>query len=302
MMDAPHQGSSPPEHPAMFATRLADGVAGCGLCPHACRIPPGGVGACHVRRNAGGTLVADTWGRPAALQVDPIEKKPLAWFLPGTRTFSIGTFGCNRACAFCQNNHLSRQGGELQRALEVVEPEAIVAMAKRTGCRSVAFTYNEPTVFIEDAMDIARLARAAGLATVLVTNGYIGAAARAALYPLIDAANIDVKGFSEGFYASICGGSLAPVLESCRFYRREVGGHLEITNLLIPNRNDSPAMIQALLDWAAVAVGRDTPLHFTAYFPTGGFTEPPTPEATVRRAETMAKEAGFTRVRVGNLR
>jgi len=269
----------------MFFTRLADGVVACELCPRACHIPPGGVGVCQVRRNVGGRLVADTYGRPAAVQVDPIEKKPLAAHLPGTLTFSIGTFGCNLTCAFCQNHHLSRQGDAMQRALDFVEPEAIIAMAKRAGCRSVAFTYNEPTVFVEYAIAIAKLARAAGLGTVLVTNGYITPEARVELYPLIDAANIDVKGFSEEFYSSLCGGSLAPVLESCRFFKRDLGGHLEITNLLIPNRNDSPAMIQALLDWTADALGRDTPIHFSAYHPMNGFAEPPTPAATVLMAE-----------------
>ena len=300
-MTEAHPNPSAPERPAMFFTRLVDGVAACGLCPRGCRIPPGGVGACHVRRNEGGTLVADTYGRPAALQVDPIEKKPLAAFLPGTFTFSVGTFGCNLGCAFCQNHHLSRHGGALQRAQPIVEPDRIVAMAKRADCRSVAFTYNEPTVFIEYAIDIARLARAAGLGTVLVSNGFISSAARAALYPLIDAANIDVKGFSEDFYSSLCGGSLAPVLESCRYFKREVGGHLEITNLLIPNRNDSTEMIQALLDWMADAVGRETPIHFSAYRPMGGFTEPPTPPATVHRAVAMAREGGFARVLSGNV-
>ncbi|NLE42648.1 MAG: radical SAM protein, partial [Lentisphaerae bacterium] len=199
------------------------------------------------------------------------------------------------------NHHLSRHGGALQRAQPIVEPDRIVAMAKRADCRSVAFTYNEPTVFIEYAIDIARLARAAGLGTVLVSNGFISSAARAALYPLIDAANIDVKGFSEDFYSSLCGGSLAPVLESCRYFKREVGGHLEITNLLIPNRNDSTEMIQALLDWMADAVGRETPIHFSAYRPMGGFTEPPTPPATVHRAVAMARAKGFTRVLAGNV-
>ena len=181
-MKEPQSKPLEPARPAMFFSRLADGVAACGLCPRACRIPPGGVGACHVRRNEGGTLVADTYGRPAALQVDPIEKKPLAAFLPGTFTFSIGTFGCNLSCAFCQNHHLSRHGGALQRAQPIVEPDRIVAMAKRAGCRSVAFTYNEPTVFIEYAIDIARLARAAGLGTVLVSNGFISPEPRAALH------------------------------------------------------------------------------------------------------------------------
>lgn len=300
-MKAALSPTSVPAHPASFFTRLAGGVAACGLCPRGCRIPPGSVGACRVRRNEGGELVADSYGRPVALQVDPIEKKPLTLFLPGSFTFSIGTFGCNLSCAFCQNHHLSRQGGALQRAQKYIAPETIVTMAKQAGCRSVAFTYNEPTVFIEYAIDVARCARAAGLRTVLVSNGFINPVPRAAWYPLIDAANIDVKGFSEDFYSSLCGGALAPVLESCRHFKREVGGHLEITNLLIPNRNDAPAMIQALLDWIADAVGVDTPIHFSAYRPMGGFTEPPTSPTTVLHAVAMARKAGFTHVFAGNI-
>lgn len=246
--------------------------------------------------------MAETYGRLAALQVDPIEKKPLACYLPGSKTFSIGTYGCNLTCKFCQNYHLSRAGAERERELNFVEPAAVIDLAISTGCRSVAFTYNEPTVFIEYMIDVAKLARQAGLGTVLVSNGYISKAPRADLYPLMDAANIDIKAFDDDFYTLICGGKLQPVLESCRYFKREVGGHLEITNLIIPNRNDSPERIQALLNWIGTELGKDTPIHFSAYFPTGGFTEPPTPASAVYLAETMAKKAGFTRVRVGNVR
>lgn len=287
--------------PARYYRALANGVAACGLCPRACVIAPGSSGACGVRTNVDGTLVAETYGRPAALQIDPIEKKPLAWYQPGTKTFSIGTVGCNFTCKFCQNDHLSRPGAARERELNYIAPAEIVDLALSSGCSSVAFTYNEPTVFIEYMIDIAKLARKAGLGTVLVSNGYISAEPRAELYPLIDAANIDIKAFSADFYASICGGKLQPVLESCRYFKQVVGGHLEITNLIIPTRNDSPEMIQALLDWIGAELGKDTPIHFSAYFPTGGFTEPPTPVATVHRAETMAKQSGFTRVKVGNV-
>lgn len=286
---------------ALYSARLENGVAGCGLCPRRCRIAPGKTGACHVRKNVEGTLIAETYGRPAAVHVDPIEKKPLAWYLPGSKTFSIGTYGCNFTCAFCQNHGLSRNGYNAGQDLPFVEPAQIITLAKRHGCASVAFTYNEPTMFIEYMLDIARLAKAAGLGTVLVSNGYISPAPRADLYPLIDAANIDIKGFSETFYSTLCGASLVPVLESCRYYQRDVGGHLEITNLLIPNRNDSVEMIDALLNWIAVELGLDTPIHFSAYFPTGGFSEPPTPATTVCRAAALAAKRGFTRVKTGNI-
>ena len=286
---------------ALYFTRMDDGVAGCGLCPRRCRIAPGKTGACHVRRNVGGTLIAETYGHPAAVHIDPIEKKPLGWYLPGSKTFSIGTYGCNFACKFCQNYSLSRNGCGPGREPAFVEPAELIALAKQSGCRSVAFTYNEPAVFIEYMLDIARLARAAGLGTVLVSNGYIDPDPRADLYPLIDAANIDIKGFSEAFYATLCGASLAPVLESCRYFKREVGGHLEITNLLIPGQNDAPEGIDALLGWIAVELGFDTPIHFSAYYPAGGFTEPPTPAATVYSAADLARKRGFTRVKTGNV-
>jgi pyruvate formate lyase activating enzyme len=293
--------ASPPEQTARYFTRLDDASVRCELCPRGCRIAPGVTGACRVRRNEGGTLIAETYGRPAVLQIDPIEKKPLGWYLPGTRTFSIGTFGCNLTCQFCQNHELSRHGGSRQRRVPFAAPAEIVAEARHHGCPSIAFTYNEPTVFFEYMLDVARLAREAGLGTVLVSNGYINPAPRAELYPLISAANIDIKAFSENFYASLCGGSLAPVLASCRAYKRDFGGHLELTHLIIPNRNDAPGMVKALLEWVARELGTDTPIHFSAYYPMGGFTEPPTPPETIRQAAALAHQAGFTRVKTGNI-
>lgn len=290
------------EKEARFYRQLDDDVVVCDLCPRACRIKPGAAGLCRVRRNVGGRLIAESYGRPVAMQIDPIEKKPLCQYLPGSLTFSIGTYGCNLACKFCQNESLSRCGYGKRSDVPYVSPEQIVEQAFRHGCESVAFTYNEPTVFAEYIIDIAKLARQAGLGTVLVSNGFISAEARAELYPLIDAANIDVKGFSEAFYAELCGVSLVPVLESCRYFKREVGGHLEITNLLIPNRNDSPEMIRGLLDWAETELGHDTPIHFTAYHPMGGFAEPATPAATVYGAVELARKAGFTCVQAGNVR
>ena len=176
-------------------------------------------------------------------------------------------------------------------------------MALSRGCRSISFTYNEPTVFIEYAVEIAKLARQAGLKTILVSNGWINPAPAAALYRLIDAANIDVKGFSEEFYGRLCNATLAPVLRSCEFFRNECGGHLELTNLVIPGQNDSPQMIDALLDWVEEKLGADTPLHFSAYFPCHRYCDsPPTPRETLFSIREHAAERGFTRIRLGNIR
>lgn len=288
-------------HLALFSTaEEVKGIVRCGLCPHRCRLAPGERGLCRVRRNNAGNLIADTYRRPVAIQVDPIEKKPLAWFLPGSSAYSIGTFGCNLACAYCQNDQLSRGSYPIDFDQPEVSPQTIVEDAQRMGCESIAYTYNEPTVFIEYILEIAKIAHEAGLKNVLVTNGYILSKPRSLLYPLMDAANIDVKGYSEEFYTSLCGGHLAPVLESCEAYLK-MGGHLEVTNLLIPRYNDSGKMIGGFLDWAAEKLGKDVPIHFTAYHPAGGFTAPPTTAESVLSAANAASLRGFTRVRTGNI-
>lgn len=281
---------------------LADQVVRCTLCPHNCVIKPGKTGFCRVRVNQGGKLISQVYGHPAALHIDPIEKKPLSFWKSGSRTFSLGTFGCNLSCQFCQNDSLSRSGSDRAREHPWLGPAQIIEMAKRNGCESVAFTYNEPTVFQEYAVDIAKAARAAGLGTVLVSNGWINPEPRQELYALIDAANIDVKGFSEQFYRSLCGASLSVVLESCRHLRHVSGSHLELTNLVIPGYNDDDELIIALLDWVAAELGSDTPLHFSAYHPAGGFTAPPTPAATLYHIRDLAQQRGFTRLCLGNLR
>ena len=263
-------------------------------------IAPGAVGRCRVRRNRGGRLIAETWNRPAALQVDPIEKKPLACYRPGSRTFSIGTFGCNLRCAFCQNDQLSRHGLEAAPDLPEVSAQELIALARRYGCESVALTYNEPTVAFEYALEIARTARAAGLGTVLVSNGFIAEEPRRELYALIDAANIDLKG-PDSFYRRYCGGTLEPVLAGCRSFRNDFDGHLELTTLLIPGLNDAEPELLELLERVAGELGTEVPLHFSAYFPAGGFTAPPTPPETLYRARSLARRCGFRCVRLGNL-
>ena len=286
---------------ARYWRRLdSDGRILCELCPHRCMIAPGQSGLCRVRSNRSGVLTADTYGHPAALQVDPIEKKPLNWYRPGSKTFSIGCFGCNLSCRFCQNDELSRSGSDRSREYSFIAPERIVKLAVEHSCPTVALTYNEPTVFFEYALDIARAAHAAGLGVVLVSNGYINPEPARELYALIDAANIDVKGFGS-FYDRLCGGGIDPVLENCRRLNFESRSHLELTNLLIPGENDSVPEVEAFLEWTQTTLGVDTPLHFSAYFPAGGFTAPPTPASTLYRAAGLAERRGFTRISLGNL-
>ena len=245
--------------------------------------------------------MAESFRRPVAIQVDPIEKKPLAHYMPGTAVLSVGTFGCNLGCRFCQNASLSR-GAYGKVTEEEVPPEHLVAAARRYGCRSIAFTYNEPTVCIEYVLETFILARRSGLGTVLVSNGFISAPAREELYPLVDAANIDVKG-GDRFYRGLCDGEAAAVHASCEFFRNSCRGHLEITNLVIPGFNDAPEEVDELLTWVAGKLGLDTPLHFSAYFPAGGFdSAPPTPPPTLFRIRRAALERGFRHVHLGNLR
>jgi len=290
------------DHPARWAVSEPGGFVRCTLCPRNCRIAPGASGYCSVRKNCGGRLVSLVYGKPAAIQNDPVEKKPFRHFLPGTRTFSIGTFGCNLGCLFCQNSGLSRESGAAAESLSFYPPDVLAEAALLHGCRSVAFTYNEPAVWSEYAIDIAKEAKKRGLAVLLVSNGYISRPAAEELFPLIDAANIDVKAFTETFYREMCAGSLEPVKESCVFFKKELGRHLELTQLIIPGKNDDPDHIERFLDWTADELGLDTPLHFSAYFPAWRYHDsPPTPPALLRRIEEQARRRGFPFVHLGNI-
>lgn len=273
----------------------------CTLCPRRCTIPEGKTGYCGIRKNEGGSLVSLAYGLPAALQIDPIEKKPLRHFLPGTKTFSVGTFGCNLGCVFCQNSHLSR-GSYGRQDFRYIPPEELVKLTLQHKCESLTFTYNEPSIWAEYAVDCFRLAKAAGLNTVLVSNGFISREAAEELYPLTDAANIDIKAMSEEFYRTMCNASLQPVLESCIHFKRELGKHLEITNLVIPGKNDSPEQIRALLDWVEQELGLDQVIHFSAYFPAYKYHESPrTPPGLIRRICAEAFYRGFSRIYAGNI-
>ncbi len=288
------------KHPAKWWKSGEKGLAVCDLCPRGCHIAPGKTGFCGVRRNFDGALYSTSYGYPVALQVDPIEKKPLSEYLPGTKTFSFGTYGCNLDCCFCQNYHLSRGGYDEGRKYDYVEPEVIVELAFTHNCHSVAFTYNEPTVFAEYAMDVAILARKEKLGTVLVSNGYITMEAARDLYPLIDAANIDMKGFSEGFYGAMTGSRLQPVLDSMKYFH-SIGGHLEITNLVIPGQNDRDELIIAWLDWVDKELDRNVPLHFSAYHPDYKFDGPPTDAQTLLHIRELAHKRGFHHIYLGNV-
>ncbi len=273
----------------------------CDLCPHACRVSPGHTGRCGVRANRDGVLVSLAYGRPAAVHVDPIEKKPLYHFLPGTRTFSLGTFGCNLSCRFCQNYELSMTRPAPVEGLPELPPERVAEEALRHGCRSVALTYNEPTVWAEYGLDIAKAARAKGLKTVSVTNGYMQPAAAEAFYRFIDAANVDLKAFDDGFYRRLCGATLQPVLDTLKLLRK-LGVWIEVTNLVIPQENDQPEQLAALAKWVCSELGPDTPLHVSAFFPTWKLTNRPvTPRATLELARKLALEAGLRHVHLGNL-
>ena len=273
----------------------------CTLCPRECQIPEGGRGFCFVRANHEGELVLTTWGRSSGFCVDPIEKKPLAHFLPGTAVLSLGTAGCNLGCKFCQNWDISKSR-EMDTLTSQATPEMIVKAAKDTGCRSIAFTYNDPIIWAEYAIDIAKTARPAGIKTVAVTAGYINPEARAELFNWIDAANVDLKAFNDTFYRKLTQTRLEPVLDTLIYLKRETNVWLEITTLVIPDKNDSPDELRAMCDWIVDELGPDVPLHFSAFHPDFKMMDtPPTPHDTLLRARQTALDAGVQYAYVGNV-
>jgi pyruvate formate lyase activating enzyme len=251
--------------------------------------------------NRGGRLLSLAYGAPAAVQVDPIEKKPLFHFLPGTTVLSLGSTGCDLACSFCQNWDLSRSHHE-PAPTRRLEPEDVVALALEHGCPSIAFTYNEPTIWAEYVVDVCAVARERGLATVMVTNGYVTPEAFPDVYGRIAAANVDLKALSDGFYRRQALARLAPVLETLRRLRDETGAWVEITNLVIPTLNDGPGEVRRLADWVLGHLGPDVPVHFTAFHPDFRLRDlPPTPTSTLRAARHIAREAGLHYVYEGNV-
>ena len=287
--------------PGRYWHALPDGRIQCDLCPRECKLHDGQRGLCFVRARDHDAMVLTTYGRSSGFCLDPIEKKPLNHFLPGTAVLSFGTAGCNLTCKFCQNWDISK-ARELERLQQVASPEAIAEAALASGARSVAFTYNDPVIFLEYAVDVAAACRAVGVKTVAVTAGYIGQAARPEFFDAMDAANIDLKAFSEGFYKRLCTGSLAAVLDTLCYVEHETNTWLEITTLLIPGENDSAGEIGQLSDWVADKLGPDVPLHFTAFHPDWKMRDiAPTPAATLKRARETALRAGLRYAYTGNV-
>jgi pyruvate formate lyase activating enzyme len=285
----------------VYWSRLEDGRVLCELCPRACKLSEGQRGLCFVRAREDDGIVLTTYGRSSGFAVDPIEKKPLHHFLPGTPVFSFGTAGCNLTCKFCQNWDISKSR-KMDTLADEAGPAEIADAAASLGCRSVAFTYNDPVIFLEYARDVAAACKDRGLRTVAVTAGYVNPAPRKELCGFIDAANVDLKAFDEGFYRHITGGRLGPVLDTLRYLRHETAVWLEITNLVIPGHNDSEDQIRQMADWIVEELGPDVPLHFSAFHPDYKMRDAlPTPRATLRRARDIAKQAGLQHVYTGNV-
>ncbi len=287
--------------PTRYWDRLPNGRIKCTLCPNHCRLADGQRGACFVRAARDGGIVLTTYGRSSGFCIDPIEKKPLNHFLPGTPVLSFGTAGCNLTCRFCQNWSISKSR-ETDTLSDEASPEAIAAAATRHGCPSVAFTYNDPVIFLEYAVDIARACHAIGVRTVAVTAGYINPEPRREFFAHMDAANVDLKGFTEDFYQRVCGASLAAVQETLVYLVRETRVWVELTTLLIPGENDSDAELDAMTTWIAAALGPEVPLHFTAFHPDYKMMDrPPTPPETLTRARAIARANGLRYVYTGNV-
>ena len=288
-------------YPARWWHTLDDGRIQCDLCPRDCRLHEGQRGACFVRRMLGGQMVLTTYGRSSGFCIDPIEKKPLNHFYPGSSVLSFGTAGCNLACKFCQNWDISKSK-DMDRLMESASPEKIAQVAENLGCKSVAFTYNDPVIFAEYALDTAAACRRLGIQTVAVTAGYLHREAMVEFYAGMDAANVDLKGFTDDFYVKYCAGRLQPILDTLIYLKRETHTWFEITTLLIPTLNDSDAEIQALVDWTGRELGPDVPLHFTAFHPDWKLDNlPATPPATLQRARKIALDAGLHYVYTGNV-
>ena len=287
--------------PGRYWHRLADGRLQCDLCPRYCKLHEGQRGLCFVRARQDGQMVLTTYGRSSGFCIDPIEKKPLNHFLPGTPVLSFGTAGCNLTCKFCQNWDISKARA-LDRVQDRASPAAIAEAAVRSGCRSVAFTYNDPVIFLEYAVDVAEACRERGIKTVAVSAGYIAPEPRIEFFRHMDAANIDLKGFTEGFYKNLCSGKLAPVLETLEYLKHETEVWFEITTLLIPGENDAPAEIEAQSRWLIEHLGPDVPLHFSAFHPDWKMTDTSaTPPRTLHAARRMAMNAGLRYVYTGNI-
>jgi len=280
---------------------VEDGKIFCDLCPRACVLKDGDRGFCFVRKNVGNEMILTTYGRSTGFCIDPIEKKPLNHFLPGTSVLSFGTAGCNLGCRFCQNWSISKSR-EIEQLSEDASPSGIAAAALRMGCRSVAFTYNDPVIWAEYAMDVAKACHEVGIKAVAVTAGYITPEARPEFYSVMDAANVDLKAFTEQFYQKLTLSHLEPVLDTLRWLKHESNVWFEITNLMIPEENDGPEEIERMCDWILTNLGDDVPIHFTAFHPDFKLqNRGPTPASTLQRARAQALKAGIKFAYIGNV-
>ena len=287
--------------PGRWWHKLDDGRIQCDLCPRHCRLKDGQRAFCFVRENQGGQMVLNTYGVSTRFQVDPIEKKPLNHFYPGSSVFSFGTAGCNLGCRFCQNWSISK-AKDIARLSSHATPEEIAQAALKRGCRSVAFTYNDPIIWAEYAIDAAAACRKAGLKTVAVTAGYITPQARPDFFAAMDAANIDLKAFSEQFYHKLCFAHLQPVLDTLKWVKDNTEVWLEVTTLIIPEENDSDEELKKMCDWLVTNLGPDVPLHLTAFHPDFMLqNRPPTPPETLVRARKIGLQAGLRYVYTGNM-
>jgi len=289
-------------HPTNYWHRLEDGRVQCDVCPRACRLHEGQRGLCFVRGCEGNAVVLHSYGRSSGFCIDPIEKKPLNHFLPGTPVLSFGTAGCNLTCKFCQNWDMSKSR-EMDTLADRAAPDDLAATAQRFGCRSIAYTYNDPVIFLEYAVDVAEACRRHGIRNVAVTAGYVCPDPRREFFRYMDAANVDLKAFTERFYAKVCSGRLATVLDTLLYLAHETSVWLETTTLLIPGENDSDREISEMSAWVVENLGADTPMHFTAFHPDYRMLDrPQTPAATLHRARSIAMDNGVRYAYTGNIR
>jgi len=287
--------------PTQYWHKLADGRIQCDVCPRYCKLHEGQQGLCFVRARQQDQIVLTTYGRSSGFCVDPIEKKPLNHFLPGTPILSFGTAGCNLACKFCQNWDMSKSR-EMDTLADAASPQQIARAARDLNCRSVAYTYNDPVIFMEYAIDVAKACREYGIKSVAVTAGYMCEEPRREFYRYMDAANVDLKAFTEQFYWKLCGGHLQPVLDTLVYLKQETQVWFEITTLLIPGENDSDKELEEMTQWIMTQLGPDVPLHFTAFHPDWKMLDhPPTPASTLTRARRIALKNGIRYVYTGNV-
>jgi pyruvate formate lyase activating enzyme len=291
----------PASVPTRYWHALDDGRVQCDVCPRACKLRDGQRGVCFVRAREGDGVVLTTYGRSSGFCVDPIEKKPLNHFLPGTSVLSFGTAGCNLACRFCQNWDISKSK-ETDTLADAASPEAIAQRAQELGCSSVAFTYNDPVIFLEYAVDVADACRELGIHPVAVTAGYVCPEPRAELYAHMDAANIDLKGFTEDFYRHVAGGHLGAVLDTLEYVVNETDTWVELTTLLIPGHNDGDDELDRMTAWVVEHLGPDVPMHFTAFHPDFRMLDVAhTPPETLTRARRIARANGVRYAYTGNV-